>query len=197
MLANTFNFLIRNLSEFFILLLLARFFLQAARIPFKHPLTQFVLSLTNWAVIPVRRILPPFRGLDSASLMLAWLVALLMHAVLLALSPWPFDFTAPFSLFSLALAALLEICKMSLYLLFATVIGQALMSWLAPYNPLMPILTALTAPFLRPLHRFIPPIGGVDITPLVLILAIQLVLNVIVPSLEQIILQGVSMIMLK
>mgnify|MGYP002136849645 CR=1 FL=1 len=83
---------------------------------------------------------------------------------------------------------------MTLYLLLAAVIGQALMSWIAPFNPLMSTLNTLTMPFLRPLRRFIPPIGGVDITPLVMILLIHLLLNVFIPQLEQLILQSVRIL---
>ncbi|MBM3116669.1 YggT family protein [Jeongeupia naejangsanensis] len=192
MLTDTLNFLIRNLAEFFILLLLTRFFLQAARVSFAHPLGQFVLVLTSWAVLPVRRWIKPFRGYDTASLLLAWLTALLMHGLLLAITPWPFVFGSLTTAVALALVAVVELVKLSLYLLFAAVIGQALMSWIAPYNPLMPILNGLTGPFLKPLRRIIPPIGGVDITPLILILLIQLVLSVFVAQLEPAILQHVS-----
>jgi YggT family protein len=194
MLNSVLDFLIRNLLEFLILLLLARFYLQAAKVSFRHPLGQFVLALTNWAVLPLRKIIPAFKGYDTTSLLLALITAFVMHCLLLAITPWPFDFSSGASIVALVLTALLELIKMSLYLLFAAVIGQALMSWLSPYNPLMPTLTGLTAPFLRPIQRVIPPIGGVDISPLILILFIQLILNVVVVQLEQLILQSVVML---
>ncbi|WP_410498948.1 YggT family protein [Chitinibacter sp. S2-10] len=187
------DFLIRNLLEFLILLLLTRFYLQAAKVSFRHPLGQFVLALTNWLVLPVRKIIPPIKGYDSTSMVMAWLIALIMHSLLLAITPWPYDFASGSSLLALALTATLELVKMSLYLLFAAVIGQVLMSWLAPYNPLMTMLTGLTAPFLRPIQKIIHPIGGIDISPLLLILAIQLCL-MIVGQLEPMILQSVKLI---
>ncbi|WP_255987541.1 YggT family protein [Chitinolyticbacter albus] len=193
MLIDALAFLLRSIGGLLILLLLARFYLQAFRAPFRNPLGQFVMALTDWAVLPARRLVPPLRGYDTASILLAWLTALLMHFALLALSPWPFVFTSPLSALALALVAALELLRMSLYLLFAAVIGQALMSWVAPYNPLMPLLNTLTAPFLRPLRRIIPPVGGVDITPIVLLLAIQLVLGVFIAQLEPAILQYVSL----
>ncbi|QLI82223.1 YggT family protein [Chitinibacter fontanus] len=194
MLTSVLDFLIRNLLEFLILLLLARFYLQAAKVSFRHPLGQFVLALTNWLVLPVRKLIPPFKSYDSTSLLLAWITALGMHSLLLAITPWPFDFSSGASMVALALTATLELIKMSLYLLFAAVIGQAVMSWIAPYNPLMPTLTGLTAPFLRPIQKIIPPIGGVDISPLLLILLIQLILGVVIAQLEPIILQSVKVI---
>ncbi|WP_232522559.1 YggT family protein [Chitinibacter sp. GC72] len=194
MLTSVLDFLIRNLLEFLILLLLARFYLQAAKVSFRHPLGQFVLALTNWLVLPVRKLIPSIKGYDSTSLALAWITALVMHSVLLAITPWPFDFYSGSSVLALVLSATLELVKMSFYLLFAAVIAQVLMSWLAPYNPLMPMLTGLTAPFLRPIQKIIPPIGGIDISPLLLLLFIQLVLSVVIAQLEPYILQGVKLI---
>ncbi|GGP22824.1 MULTISPECIES: YggT family protein [Silvimonas] len=191
MFANALDFLIRNIAEFFILVLLTRFYLQASRVSFKHPVGQFVLALTNWIVLPVRRVVPPVRNLDTASLLLAWACAFLMHLILLAITPWPFIFGSPLSIIALMLAAVLELFKMSLYLLFAATIGQALMSWISPYNPMMPVLEGITGPFLRPLRRMIPTVGGIDITPWILILIIQLLLSVVVASLEPYILQNV------
>ncbi|WP_255573504.1 YggT family protein [Deefgea tanakiae] len=191
MLTSVLDFLLRNVLDFFILLLLARFYFQAAKVSFRHPLGQFVLALTNWIVLPVRRLVPPFKGYDSTSLALAWFCALTMHAMLLAISPWPFNFMSGESILALILIATLELFKMSLYLLFAAVIGQALMSWLSPYNPFMPIVSGLTSPFLRPIQKVIHPIGGVDITPFILILIIQLLLNVFVAQMEPFILQQV------
>ncbi len=191
MFTQTLAFLIRNVADFFVLLLLARLYLLAAKVSFRHPLTHFVLSMTNWIVLPLRRVIPAAGRFDTTSFVLALVLAFLMHALLLAITPWPFILASPLSLLALLVVALLELAKMSLYLLFAAVIGQALMSWISPYNPLMPVLNALTTPFLRPLRRFIPPVGGVDITPFVLILLIQLVLNVLFVQLEPLILQRV------
>lgn len=187
------NFLIYSIADFFVLLLLVRFYLQAARVSFRHPLAHFVLALTNWIVLPLRRILPAAGRFDTTSFVLALACAFTMHILLLLVSPFQqyLSIASPMSLAALVLAAFVELVKMSFYLLFAAVIGQALMSWIAPFNPLMPVLNTLTTPFLRPLRRVIPPVGGVDITPLVLVLLIQLVLNVLIGQLEILILQRV------
>ena len=157
------EFLIRNIADFFVLVLLARFYLQALHVSFRHPLARFVLAMTNWIVLPLRRVVPAAGRFDTTTILLAWLIAFLMHVLLFLLAPWNAILSAPLSIVALMGAALLELVKMSLCLLFAAVIGQALMSWIAPYNPLMPVLNTLTNPFLRPLRRFIPPVGGVDI----------------------------------
>ncbi|MBE9609895.1 YggT family protein [Chitinilyticum litopenaei] len=189
----TLSFLLHTLGDFLVLLLLARFYLQAARIPFKQPIGQFVLALTNWIVLPARRIIKPIGVYDSSSLLIAALTAYLMHFSLLWLSPWPYLFADVFSQLALLAAALLELFKMSLYLLFAAAVGQAILSWVTPYHPMMPVFNGLTAPFLRPLRRIIPPISGVDITPLILILLIQLFLNVFVADFEKYLLYQVRL----
>ena len=189
---NAFEFLIRSIFGFFILLLLARFYLQAAKVSFRHPLGQFVLALTNWAVLPTRRILPALKNYDSSSLVLAWLSALGMQILLFTITPFTYVFFAIEPILALSLSAVLELIKMSFNLLFFAIIGQILMSWLSPYNPSLAIINSLTAPFLRPIQKIIRPISGVDISPFILILLIQFCL-LFVPALEQSILQHVVM----
>ena len=193
MLSNALIFLVRSISDFFVLLLLMRLYLQAVRVAFRHPLTHMVLALTNWMVLPLRRFIPPIGRFDSVSFLLALSWALLLHVLVLSMAPIPFALSTPISMLALAGIGLLELFKMTLYLLFATVIGHALMSWLAPYNPLMPTLQLLTAPFLRPLQRLIHPINGIDITPLILLLLIQMALQVFVAKIELVLLQFISL----
>ncbi|WP_245575039.1 YggT family protein [Chitinilyticum litopenaei] len=193
MLRDTIAFLGHSIGDFLILLLLARFYLQVARVPFRQPIGQFVLALTNWLVLPLRRVIKPIGVYDTSSLLLALLIAYLMHLLLLWISPWPYLFANVFSLLAILAAAVLELLKMSLYLLFAAAVGQAILSWVTPYHPMMPVFNGLTAPFLRPLRRLIPPISGVDITPLILILLIQLCLNIFISDFERLILTQVRL----
>ena len=165
---------------------LLRFLMQAMRAPFRNPFGQAVIALTDWAVKPLRRVVPGTKGYDWASLVAAYLaeVAWMLSLFLLVSS----GFTA-FSLnatwFVLASAAV-QLLKSFLWLMIIVVILQAVLSWVAPDGPLSGLLNALTFPFLRPLRRIIPPIGGaLDLTPLILIVLIQLVLMLPVRWLEQ------------
>ncbi|CUA83049.1 MULTISPECIES: YggT family protein [Gulbenkiania] len=182
MFAETLGFLVKTLADLFVLTLLLRFYLQVARAPFKHPLCQFVIAVTNFAVIPMRRLVPAARGYDMATLTLAWLVSLVADALLLALNPLPYNFVAVETWLALALLAVLDVFRQSLYLLLGAVIVQAVMSWVNPYNPLAPILDVLTRPFLRPFRRF--QVGQVDLAPLVLFLIVQVILMLPVRMLE-------------
>ncbi|MCW3480896.1 YggT family protein [Neisseriaceae bacterium JH1-16] len=182
MLAETLQFLIKTLADLFTLVLLLRFYLQMVRMPFKHPLAQFCLSLTNFAVLPARKLIPSIKSYDSATLTLAWLVCLVANVIVLALNPWPYNFAAPQTWLSLVLLSVLDVFKQSLYLLMGAVLVQAVMSWVNPYNAMAPVLDALTRPFLKPLRRF--AVGGVDLSPLVLFLLIQVVLMLPVRFIE-------------
>jgi YggT family protein len=181
MFLDTVQFLIKTIADLFVLVLLLRFYLQVARAPFKHPLCQFVMAATNFAVLPLRKLLPSLRGYDSATMLLAWLVSMVSSVIILAINPM-YTLAAPETWLALSLLAVLDVFKQSLTLLMGAVIVQAVLSWVNPYNPLSPILDALTRPFLKPFRR--ATVGGVDLSPLILFLIIQVILMLPVHFLE-------------
>jgi YggT family protein len=164
--------------------LLLRFVMQWLRAPFRNQLGMAVQALTDWLVKPMRRVIPGWRGLDWSTLLAAWVLQWLWLAVELAIVR---DIaTAIAWLGPLALSALVALLKVSLYLLIVVLILQAVLSWVAPDGPLSGVLNALTFPFLYPVRRLIPPIGGtLDLSPLIVIVIVQLVLMVPVAWLEQ------------
>jgi len=166
-------YLVETLFGFFVLLLLARFHFQWLRVPFRNPVGEFVLATTSWMVMPVRRVVPGLVGLDLATLLLAWVLqglCLWAVAAMRGIDPAPLDVIA---------RAALDLLRYSLYILVFAILVQVLFSWINPYAPMAPVFNAITAPFLRPLRRFIPPLGGVDLTPLVLLVIIQIILIVL------------------
>ena len=162
---------------------LLRFVMQWLRAPFRNPLAQAVVALTDWAVLPLRRMLPGYRGLDWASLMLAWLAQFAWLIVLhLLTGRAAFDATM---MAMLALLACVELVKAALWVLIVAVFAQAILSWIAPDGPLAGVLNALTFRFLAPIRRILPPLGGtLDLSPLVLIVLAQLALMLPVRWLE-------------
>lgn len=186
MLLDTLRFLIKTCADLFVLVLLLRFYLQVVRAPFSHPLAQFVVKLTNFAVLPLRRVVPSFRAYDSATLVLAWLVSLLAIALMLWLAPMPYSLLSPQSWLGVTLLAVLEVFRASVHLLMGAVIVQAILSWVSPYNPLGAVLELLTRPFLKPFRRL--NVGGIDLSPLALLLLLQVILMLPVAALEQILL---------
>ena len=163
-------FLVDAVASFFVFVLLARFHFQWLRVPFRNPVGEFVLATTSFLVLPVRRVIPGLAGLDLATLLLAWLVqgaSLWIQTEIVG---------AEVSAMALAGIAAVDLLRYSLYILIFAVIVQAVLSWVNPYTPVGPAFDTITRPFLRPLRRFIPPLGGVDLTPLILLVILQVLL---------------------
>ncbi|MEP7183519.1 MAG: YggT family protein [Betaproteobacteria bacterium] len=162
---------------------LLRFAMQWLRAPFRNPVGQALTALTDWAVKPMRRLVPGFAGIDWSTLLLAWLAQLLWLAALVTLSGHPaFDGA---TIATLALLAGVELLKASLWLLIVVVFAQAILSWTAPDGPLAGVLNALSFRFLAPIRRLVPPLGGtLDLSPLILIVLAQLALMLPVAWLE-------------
>jgi YggT family protein len=184
MFSQALHFVLTAVLNLFLLALLLRFYLQAVRAPYGNPVSQFVIALTDFAVRPLRRVVPGIRGLDLATLLLAWLTALLLLVISLALGPSG-PFGASFALFpALALWAAVYVLRWSIYILMGALIVQVILSWVNPYSPIAPLLDSMTRPFLRPVRRRLPSIGNVDLSPLVVLLACQLLLITLVAWLE-------------
>ncbi|CAG1007434.1 hypothetical protein BURK1_03399 [Burkholderiales bacterium] len=164
---------------------LLRFLMQAMRAPFRNPAGKAIVALTDWAVKPLRRVVPGVGGYDWASLVAAYLAQLaLMLSMFLLFASGFAGLSLNATLYVLASAAV-QLVRTAVWLAIVVVILQAVLSWVAPDGPLSGLLNALTFPFLRPLRRVIPPIGGaLDLTPLILIVILQLVLMLPVRWLE-------------
>ncbi|HUG76131.1 MAG TPA: YggT family protein [Burkholderiales bacterium] len=163
-------FLIDTVVTFLVLLLLARFHFQWLRVPFRNPAGEFVLAATNWIVVPVRRMIPGVAGLDIPTLLLAWVIQAFGLWGQLAIGG------ADPGALPLAAVALVDLMRYSLYILVFAVIVQAVLSWVNPYTPLGPAFDAMTRPFLQPLRRLVPLLGSIDITPLILLVILQVLL---------------------
>src|SRR6185503_8221865 len=135
-----------------------------------NPLGEFLLATTNWIVLPARRVIPGLAGLDLATLVLAW--------VLQALGLWAqaeIAGSAP-GLAPLAAVAAVDLVRFSVYILVFAVFVQVAISWINPDAPLGPLFDLVTRPFLRPLRRIVPPVGRVDLTPMVLLIILYVLL---------------------
>ncbi len=165
-------------ADFLAAAFLARFFLQWARASFRNPIGQFIFAVTDWAVRPARRIIPGLFGLDLACIVLAWLVQLGYLALAFALVSLGQAVGGP-GVPALMLAALVEVLRLSIHLAMLVVLVTALLSWINPHAPLAPFFFALARPMLAPFQRVIPPIGGIDLSPLVLLLLLQVLLMVL------------------
>jgi YggT family protein len=178
MLAQLLNLVLGTLCDLLSFAFLARFYMQWARAPFHNPIGHFIVVVTDWAVRPMRKLVPGLLGLDLASFLLAWLV----QAVYLVLMIGVTSLYGGMSGGALGIAlgiGLLETIRILIYLAIGLVIITALLSWINPYAPLAPFFNQLAAPLLRPAQRLIPPIGGLDLSPLLVLLALQALLIVL------------------
>ena len=163
-------FLIDTLVSFLVFLLLARFHFQWLRVPFRNPMGEFLLATTNWIVVPARRVIPGLVGLDLATLLLAW--------VLQALGLWTQAAIGGSDPGALAVAAVaaVDLVRYSIYILVFAVFVQVAISWINPDAPLGPFFDMVTRPFLSPVRRYVPPVGRVDLSPLVLLVILYVLL---------------------
>ncbi|MBA4142799.1 MAG: YggT family protein [Nitrosospira sp.] len=171
-------FLLDTLLGLFSLALLLRFYMQLLRAPYRNPLSQFLIAITDFLVRPARRIIPSFRGMDLSTLLLAWLLQILLLGGVHVLQGHDFSSSIGLAAGGLTLLALIEIIKMTLYIIMVTVIVQAILSWINPHSSLAPLLDSFTRPVLGIFRARIPPIGNIDLSPLFVLIIIQLLLFV-------------------
>lgn len=178
MLTQVIVFLLETFLGLFALALLLRFYLQALRAPVRNPLASFLTALTDWVVVPARRVIPGLFRIDLSTLVLAWLTELVLLAAITLVRG-----AGPGALLGISLVlcvvAVVEVVKLSVYILMVAVIVQVVLSWVAPYSPAMPVLNSLTRPFLLVFARRIPPVGNVDLSPIFVIVGCQLALYLV------------------
>lgn len=172
MLERIIHFLASAIGDFLSFLLLARFMMQAFRVSFASPVGEFVLAMTNWAVRPLRRVLPGILGIDWSSLLPAWLVQSALVALLVMLSPM----TVEVSVGAIFLAGVVETARIGVWVLIIALIASAVLSWVNPYSPLAHPVMQVCRPMLRPIQKVVPPAGRFDLSPLIAILLLNVLL---------------------
>ena len=173
MLQQAAQFLLDVILQPFAMILLLRFHLQWLRAPLRNPFGEFIMAITNFVVLRTRRFVPPFRGYDSSTLLLAYL----FEVSYMYLSEFNYIYSPPDGnniLIGLFAISVVKLLSMSITLLMVTVIIQAILSWVNPHTPFAPILNAINSPFIRPLQRRIPAVGGIDLSAFVLLILLQL-----------------------
>ena len=167
--------LLITLFDLYIMVVLLRFMLQLFRADFYNPLSQFVVKVTNPVLVPLRKAIPGIAGLDVASLIFAYLVILLKYFLLAGISGTMYN---PIMMLIIGLADLLN---QAVSLVFWLVLIRAIMSWINPTvnNPLMMVIVQITEPIMAPVRKLIPPLGGLDLSPLLLIIGLQFLMGAI------------------
>lgn len=152
---------------------LLRWYMQWRRVSFYNPVGRFVFAVSDWLVLPLRRVVPAWRQWDVASLVAAALVQLAEYLVLWAL------LGGGAALTWLPWMALFGLLRVAVSGLIGLLLVYAVLSWVQTRSPLVDVLDRLCAPVLQPFRRLIPLVGGVDLAPLAALVALQIVMIVI------------------
>jgi YggT family protein len=173
-------FLVQTLFGLYILVVLLRFLLQLSGADFYNPVSQFVVKVTAPPLRPLRRIIPGYGGVDLASLVLAWLLkSVELMVVLLVLG-------AGANPLGCLLWSVPELVDLLLNIFLIAILIQVILSWVQPggYNPAASLLHSLTEPLLRPARKILPPISGLDLSPMVVMIGLYLLKMLLLPPLR-------------
>jgi YggT family protein len=173
-------YLIQTLLSLYLIAMLLRFVLQLVRADFYNPISQFVVKITNPLVVPARRVIPGYAGIDIASLCLAVLLQIIGISVIFLLR-----FGGLPGLALLLAGGVLGIVALLVQLYFFALLAMIILSWVAQgsRHPAILLLYQITEPVMAPLRRLLPPIGGLDLSPILAFILINIV---------QIIIQGIA-----
>ncbi len=176
---NPLEFLISTLFSLYILAVMLRFLLGMVRADFYNPISQFLVKITNPLLVPLRKIIPGAGKVDVAAIILMLVLQLIMLAIIVALR----GVTPP--LLTLLLAAIGELVILAINIFLFAIIVQVIISWVNPgsYNPVNGLLNSLTSPVMRPIQRLLPPMSGIDLSPLFALIGLQVLKMLIQPLL--------------
>jgi YggT family protein len=180
-LSNAGVFLIKTLFGIYEIIILLRFLMQMVRADFYNPISQFVVKATSLPLKPLRRIVPGWAGMDIASLILLLMVIIIELLLLSLIANLPMP-----SAIGLIALAIVELLKLTINVFMFSVIILAILSWVSPggYNPVANLLYQITAPLMRPARRMLPPMGGLDLSPMVVIIVLYLMILLLVDPLQ-------------
>ena len=166
------SFLIGTLIDLYTTAVMLRLLLQWARADFYNPVCQFLVKVTNPLLIPIRRVIPSIGRLDTASVILMLALQALATWIIAQISQMDM---APVQILTYALIKLGVTLLMTYFIL---IIAIVVLSWIGARarHPLVPLLYQLTEPVLRPFRRFVPPIAGIDLSPLFALIMIRFLL---------------------
>lgn len=163
--------LVNTIGSMVLLIVMLRFLLQLVRADFYNPISQFIVKVTNPLLIPLRRVIPGLGGLDVASLVLAYAVQVVVMAITLLVAgyglPWA----------NILIWALIGLPALILNVYFWGLIITVIASWIAPnsYNPALILINQILEPVVRPIRAKMPDMGGLDLSPIVVFLLIQVI----------------------
>lgn len=152
---------------------LLRLYMQMQRIPFANPVGQLVFALSDWLVVPLRKIVPAASRVDLSCLLGAYLAQLVQYAILALLAG------VGSAIVSTMLVAMFGVIYVAVTGMMGLIIVSAILSWVQAHTPVSGVLARLTEPVLRPIRRVVPLLGGIDFSPLIALVVLQVLLIVL------------------
>ncbi len=176
-------FLVQVLFGLYATLVVLRFLLQLTRADFYNPISQFIVKATRPLLNPLRRVIPGVSGMDMAALFLAWLVITIEQVAILGLAG------AGFQPGAAALLAIPELISLIINIFLFAILIQVIVSWVNPgsYNPAIMLINGLTEPLLAPVRRRLPDMGGLDLSPMVVMIGLVVLEMLLVPPIKDLI----------
>ena len=167
---NALVFIVRTLFDLYVLTFALRLLLQWAAVDKRNPLVQFILRITNPLVIPLRRLLPSIGRIDTSTVVILLVLQILGTILLVRIGC-----AAEPAIWQIVALACLSIVKLALNVFTWALIIYVILSWVSPggYNPGTAVVAAIAEPLLAPFRRLIPLIGGLDLSPLFALIALQ------------------------
>lgn len=177
-------FLVTTVLNLLTMLFLLRFTLQLVRASFSNPLSQMVVTLTNFAVKPVRKIIPSLGKFDLSTLFLAIVTQFLLQMCLFWLRDFPLSVAGQSVWAGIIGISLLGVFRTFLDIFFYALLLQVVLSWVNPHSPVSGVLESLSKPILGPIQRVLPMAGGIDFSPIVALIFLQMINVSVVKTLE-------------
>lgn len=176
-------FLIEIVFGLYTLIVLLRFLLQLVKADFHNPISQLVVRASTPLLRPLRRFIPSIAGMDMSSLVLAWLVKTVQMLLTLALGGLGIQ------LLGAALLAIPELVELTIDVFLFAILISVVLSWINPgqYNPASAVLYSLTEPLLRPARQSLPAMGGLDLSPMLVMVGLVLLKMLLLPPLRALI----------
>lgn len=185
MLNNGLSFLLNTFLGLFTVIFLLRFYLQLCAAPFKNPVGQTLISISQFIVKPLRRVIPSIGKFDVSTLLLAFICQLLLVFTEQLLRGLPISLISHEQWWTMLALALIGIIKLSFYIFLYATIAQSILSWINPYTMITPLLSALTKPLLAPLQKLVPIKNGLDFSPFIFFIIGELCLIMFISPLEE------------
>ncbi len=171
------NFLISTIFDLYAFVVMLRFLMQLTRADYYNPVSQFVVKATDPLLKPLRRFIPGFGGYDIAALVLCFLVLLFKFILLQSIGGAAISGIGG-SLVAAIIGANREVGLIGILfdVFFFSILAMVILSWVSPGgNPISGLLRSITSPIMKPIQRFVPPMGGFDLSPLVALIGIQFI----------------------